>query len=120
MLRKPKKWLLVVDSVEKIGTSQQEQFRQFEKARKNKEDATARSLRYSFATHLLESGVDFRYIEKKIEGYIAEYQKKHGITFEEMLKMEESQERKPDPWVLKLNDVEKYKDKWEVIIDLLR
>jgi len=58
--------------------------------------------------------------KEKIEGYIKIYQKKHKKTFEEMLKMEESTKRNANLWVLKLSDVEKYKNKWRSIINLLQ
>ncbi len=58
-------------------------------------------------------------MKDKIERYIKEYQKKKRMTFKEMLEMEEKTKRKADLWVLKLSDIEKYKDKWRSIIDLL-
>jgi len=58
-------------------------------------------------------------IKNVIERYIEEYQKKHHTTFKDMLEMEEKAKRRVDLWVLKLSDVEKYKDRWRSIIDLL-
>ncbi len=57
---------------------------------------------------------------ERIESYIRKYQEKHNTTFEEMLKMEKETKRKPDVHVIKLKDIENYKDKWNSIIDLLR
>jgi len=51
-------------------------------------------------------------IKETIERYIEEYQNKHKMTFREMLEMEERTKRRADLWVLKLSNIEKYKDNW--------
>lgn len=55
-----------------------------------------------------------------IEKYINNRQRKFGMTLQELLEKEKREKRKSDLWVLRLDDVKDFKDKWDSIIELLR
>jgi len=58
-------------------------------------------------------------LKSHIKSYLSEYQKRHNLTFEQMLEKEKRTERMPDLWAIKLNDLEKHEGKWEIISNRL-
>ena len=59
-------------------------------------------------------------LQSLIERYISDYGQKHGLSWGKMLEMERAGKRKPDLWVVRLSDIEVYKDRWETITNRLQ
>src|SRR4030042_6043414 len=59
-------------------------------------------------------------IKSVIEEYLHKFQQRHILTWEQMLEKEKNEQRKPNPWSIRLSDIEAYKDRWETITDKLQ
>ncbi|MDY6917482.1 MAG: hypothetical protein SVP26_05990, partial [Chloroflexota bacterium] len=55
-------------------------------------------------------------LKSETKRYMQRYQDKHKLTWEEMLQKEREEKRKPNLWVVKLDDVRGYEDRWDNIV----
>jgi len=59
-------------------------------------------------------------LKSSIKKYVSDYGDKHDLSWERMLEKEKTEKRKPDLWVIRLKDIEAYKNRWETITDRLQ
>ena len=59
-------------------------------------------------------------LKSSINLWAHQYQQRHTLNWEQMLEKEETGGKKPNPWVIKLSDIEEYKDRWDTITNSLK
>ncbi len=60
-----------------------------------------------------------RLLKSSVKRYAEKYGQKNKYTWEQMLDKERKEVRKPNPWVLKLEEIENYENKWQSLVDRL-
>ena len=50
---------------------------------------------------------------------MSDYGQKHSLSLTEMLEQEVAEKRKQDLWIIRLHDIEAYRNRWETITDKL-
>ena len=58
-------------------------------------------------------------LKSSIKGYANQYQRRHNLSWEELLETEERDKKKQNLWAVKLQQIEEFRDKWETITDRL-
>ena len=59
-------------------------------------------------------------LKSLIKKHVSDYGEEHELSWEKMLEKEKTEKRKPDLWVIKLNYIEAYENRWETITDRLQ